>query len=31
MLADSDNVKQGDKVNAVGYPLGQENLKLTEG
>lgn len=31
MLADSDNVKQGDKVNAVGYPLGQENLKLTGG
>ena len=30
-LADSDNVKQGDKVNAVGYPLGQENLKLTGG
>lgn len=30
-LADSDNVIQGDKVNAVGYPLGQENLKLTGG
>lgn len=30
-LANSHNVKQGDKVNAVGYPLGQENLKLTGG
>jgi S1-C subfamily serine protease len=30
-LADSDKVRQGDTVNAVGYPLGQENLKLTSG
>lgn len=30
-LANSDDVVQGDKVNAVGYPLGQENLKLTSG
>tara|TARA_X000000950_G_scaffold274347_1_gene359302 strand:+ start:1273 stop:2757 length:1485 start_codon:yes stop_codon:yes gene_type:complete len=30
-LADSDMIKQGDNVSAVGYPLGQENLKLTSG
>ena len=30
-LADSDNIKQGDRVRAVGYPLGQDNLKLTSG
>ena len=30
-LGDSDKVTQGIKVNAVGYPLGQENLKLTSG
>jgi len=30
-LGDSDKVIQGIKVNAVGYPLGQENLKLTSG
>ena len=30
-LGNSDLVTQGIKVNAVGYPLGQENLKLTGG
>ena len=30
-LADSDLIKQGDNVSAVGYPLGQDNLKLTSG
>ena len=30
-LANSDDIKQGDKVSAVGYPLGQDNLKLTSG
>lgn len=30
-LDDSDQVKQGDTVQAVGYPLGQDRLKLTSG
>lgn len=30
-LYDSDKVKQGDRVFAVGYPLGQEKLKLSQG
>ena len=30
-LADSDSIKQGERVRAVGYPLGQDNLKLTSG
>lgn len=30
-FGDSDKIKQGDIVNAVGYPLGQDNLKLTQG
>jgi len=30
-LIDSDSVNQGDQVNAVGYPLGQDKLKLSQG
>lgn len=30
-IADSDKVKPGDRVNAIGYPLGQNNLKISEG
>lgn len=30
-MIDSDDVKQGAKVNAVGYPLGQDKLKLSQG
>jgi len=30
-LGDSDMVKQGDKVIAIGYPLGQDRLKYTGG
>ena len=30
-LGDSDKIKSGDKVFAVGYPLGQEKLKFTSG
>lgn len=30
-FGDSDKINQGDTVNAVGYPLGQDNLKLTQG
>lgn len=30
-LKDSDNVKQGDDVKAIGYPLGQDKLKMTQG
>ena len=30
-LGDSKNVKQGDKVIAVGYPLAQDKLKITSG
>jgi S1-C subfamily serine protease len=30
-LDDSDQIKQGDIVQAVGYPLGQDRLKLTSG
>lgn len=30
-LADSNKVKSGDKTLALGYPLGQENLKITTG
>ena len=30
-LTDSDNVKQGDDVKAIGYPLGQDKLKMTQG
>ena len=30
-LLDSDMVKQGDKVKAIGYPLGQDKLKMSQG
>lgn len=30
-LGDSDQISQGDIVNAVGYPLGQEKLKVSQG
>jgi S1-C subfamily serine protease len=30
-LGDSDKIKQGDKVTAIGYPLGQDRLKYTSG
>ena len=30
-LIDSDSMRQGDQVNAVGYPLGQDKLKLSQG
>jgi|SaaInlV_150m_DNA_4_1039716.scaffolds.fasta_scaffold07533_2 S1-C subfamily serine protease len=30
-IFDSDNIKQGDLVNAVGYPLGQDKLKVSQG
>jgi len=30
-ISDSDNVKQGDNVKAVGYPLGQDKLKMSKG
>ena len=30
-LLDSDLVKQGEQVRAVGYPLGQDKLKLSQG
>lgn len=30
-LTDSDLVKQGDTVHAVGYPLGQDKLKVSQG
>ena len=30
-LGDSDNVEPGEEVTAVGYPLGQDKLKITKG
>lgn len=30
-LGDSDEISQGDVVNAVGYPLGHDNLKVSQG
>ena len=30
-IIDSDNVNQGDNVKAIGYPLGQDKLKMSKG
>ena len=30
-LGDSDTIKKGDKVMAIGYPLGQDRIKITSG